>query len=92
MSRINPRLVYWIADLYDDPDLTAADRDVLTYLGVKRLDFGTPVRAAVSAPQQTLVKGTDWSESTVKRALARGQKKSRIKRTTCRNCGGGMAR
>lgn len=85
MSRINPRLVYWIADLYDDPDLTAADRDVLTYLGVKRLDFGT---GAGYCSIETLVKGTDWSESTVKRALARGQKKSRIKRTRRGNRGG----
>ena len=78
MSRINPRLVYWIAGLYDDPDLTAADRDVLTYLGVKRLDFGT---GAGYCSIETLVKGTAWSESTVKRALARGQKKSHIERT-----------
>jgi hypothetical protein len=78
VSKVNPQLVYWIAALYDDPDLTAADRDVLTYLGVKRLDFGT---GAGYCSIETLVKGTDWSESTVKRALARGQEKSHIERT-----------
>jgi hypothetical protein len=41
VSRINPRLIYWIAALHDEVTMKAAHRDILTYLAVKRLDFGS---------------------------------------------------
>jgi len=43
MSRINPRLVYWIAALYDHKGLSAEQHLILVYLATKRLDFGSVV-------------------------------------------------
>ena len=71
MSKVNPRLVYWIAALHDQAQLTAAHRDVLTYLAVKRLDFET---GAGYCSVRLLAESRGCHEATVKRALDIAQK------------------
>lgn len=66
MSRVNPRLVYWIAAVHQHPQLTAAHRDVLTYLAVQRLDYATG-RGYCS--EESLAQGRGCSVATVRRAL-----------------------
>jgi hypothetical protein len=72
MTRLNPRLFYWLAALYDHPRLiTSARRDVLLALAVKRLDYGT---GAGYCSVRTLAGDTGLSEATVKRALDAARK------------------
>jgi hypothetical protein len=66
VSTINPRLVYWIAELYKRKQLTAAHRDILTYLAVTRLDYGT---GAGYCSVRTLAEACGCHERTVRRAL-----------------------
>lgn len=66
MSGVNPRLVYWIKGLYARQELTAAHRDILIYLAVMRLDYGT---GSGYCAVQSLAEGTGWHPATVKRAL-----------------------
>lgn len=71
MSRINPRLIYWIAAVHRQPELKAAHRDVLIYLAVMRLDYGT---GKGYCSMQSLAGGRGWHEHTVRRALELAQK------------------
>lgn len=66
MSRVNPRLVYWIAGLYDGKELTAQHHRILIYLAVKKLDYGT---GTGYCSVRTLATELDVSPTTVKLAL-----------------------
>lgn len=71
MSKINPRLVYWIGAVHKRPDLSASHRDILTYLAVMRLDYGT---GKGYCSVRMLAEGRGWHEATVRRALDLAQK------------------
>ncbi len=78
MSRVNPRLVYWIAALHQQPGLHATQRDLLTYLAVKRLDYGT---GSGYCSVRSLAEAKGVHESTVKRALDLAQQAGLLRRT-----------
>jgi hypothetical protein len=72
MAHVNPRLIYWIGAVHKHPALSPAHRDILTYLAVMKLDYGTG-RGYCSVP--TLASGRGWNERTVRRALELGRVK-----------------
>ena len=80
MARVNPRLVYWIAEVHKHPALTPAHRDILTYMAVMKLNFGT---GAGYCSVRTLAEERGWHEATVKRALqlARAEEPVLLQRT-----------
>jgi hypothetical protein len=66
MSRINPRLFFWLVAVHDHPALSPAHRDILAFMALKKLDYGTG-RGYCSIP--ALAEGRGWHPATVKRAL-----------------------
>jgi len=78
VSRVNPRLVYWLAALYDHPELTAAHRDVLVFVATRRLDFGS---GGGYCSEAAIAEGVGCTERTARRALAWGRKLGLIERT-----------
>lgn len=78
MSRVNPRLVYWIASLYEYPELTSAHRDLLAYVATKRLDFGS---GAGYCSERVVADALGVNESTVRRAFAMARKLGLMERT-----------
>lgn len=67
MSKVNPRLVYWIAAVHQHPKLTANYRDVLVHLAVSRLDYAT---GTGYCSERSLAAGCGHSVATVRRALS----------------------
>jgi len=78
MSRVNPRLVYWLAALYDVPGLTADRRDILVCLATRHLDFGTGAGYCSVATLSTVL---GCHEQTVRRALETARTAGLIERT-----------
>ena len=78
MSKVNPRLAYWIGVLYDHKELTDAGRAVLIYLATRMLDFETGTGyCSITSLAGRLGKG----ESTVRRALDLGERAKVIEQT-----------
>jgi hypothetical protein len=78
MSKVNPRLIHWIVAVHRHPGLNATHRDILTYLAVMKLDYGT---GTGYCSLDALANGRDCHPATVKRALDLAQKAALLKRT-----------
>jgi hypothetical protein len=79
VSKVNPRLVYWIAALYDHKELKAAHHLILIYLAARKLDYSTGA-GYCSVP--TLAAELGNGAATVRRALDIAQKVGVLERTS----------
>lgn len=78
MSRVNPRLFYWLAALLEHKDLTAGHYRVLSYLALKRLDYGSGAGYCSIA---SLANGLGVGVTVVKDALRLAQKAGLLEQT-----------
>ena len=80
MSRVNPRLAYWLARLYDkhEPPLTSVHRAILTCLATRHLDYSD---GRGSCSNEQLMADNGAAEATVRSALTRARKLGMLQRT-----------
>jgi hypothetical protein len=80
VSRVNPRLVYWIAALYEkhEPKLTSKHQAILTCLATRHLNYEDG-RGSCSTEQ--LMADNTASEATVRAALTRARQLSLLQQT-----------
>ena len=91
MSKVNPRLVYWIRAVYDCKALSAGDRDTLICLAVKYLDYET---GSGFCGTRTLTDSLGKDKRTILRALGAGRNAGLLEQTHRghrRGDGSGMA-
>jgi len=78
MSRVNPRIVYWLASLHDHEDITDAHQAILNYLVTRILDYGT---GTGYCSVETLATRSRHGQRTVKEALKLARKHGLLERT-----------
>jgi len=78
MSRVNPRIVYWLASLHDHEDITDAHHAILNYLVTRILDYGD---GTGYCSVETLATRSRHSQRTVGEALRRARKHGLLERT-----------